>query len=124
MPDIVLNWKGATYRIPEDRAFEAGAAVEEIVTLAELESYNSNPRFFKIARAMGCLLRFAGCKVSDREIKAEIDACVLRATRGGVTEAEAKEYFVARAFAQLHAVLFDGAPDGGDGDPPGETSAS
>jgi len=124
MPDIVLNWRGETYRIPESRAFEAGAAVEEIVTLQELQGYQSRPRFFTIARAMGCLLRFAGCKVSDRDVKAEIDACILRAAKDGVTAEEAKEYFVAQAFAQLAAVLFDGAPDDGESDAPGETSAS
>lgn len=34
MPDIVLKWKGAEHRIPENRAFEAGAALEEVVTLS------------------------------------------------------------------------------------------
>jgi len=124
MPDIVLTWKGATYRIAEDRAFEAGAAVEEIVTLTELQTYATAPKFFTIARAFGALLRFAGVKVSDREVKAEIDSCIVRAAKDGVTVEDAQEVFIAQAFAQLTAVLFDGAPEDGGGDPPGEISAS
>ena len=79
MADIVLKWRGHEFRIPEDRAFEAGAALEEIVTLTELQGFAVKPRFFTIAKAMGCLLRFAGAKVSDSEVKREIDASIMRA---------------------------------------------
>ena len=123
MADIVLRWKGAEHRIPENRAFEAGAALEEVVTLSELQSFATKPRFFVIAKAMGCLLRHAGVKVSDSEVKREIDASIMRAASAGVDESDAKEVFAVQAMQQLVAVLFDGA-SGGDGEAPGETSAS
>lgn len=124
MADIVLRWRGAEVRIPDSRAFEAGAALEEVVTLAELQSFATRPKFFTIARAMGVLLRFAGVKVSDREVKTEIDASILRAAKAGDSDA-AKEIFAVSAMQQLVAVLFEGSPDdAGDGDAPGEISAS
>jgi hypothetical protein len=124
MADIVLKWKGQEIRIPDSRAFEAGAALEDVVTLSELQAYTTRPKFFTIAKAMGCLLRFAGVKVSDREVKAEIDASILRAAEAGVNADDAKEVFAVQAIGQLVAVLFDGAPPAGEGETPGETSAS
>ena len=125
MPDIVLAWRGKEYRIPENRAFEAGAALEEIVTLASINSWAANPRFFVIAKATGLLLRFAGCKVSDAEVKQEIDRSIARAAAKGVNEDDAKAMFFFRAVEQLSAVLFDGAIDGDDEDPaPGKKPAS
>lgn len=125
MADIVLTWKGNVYRIPETRAFEAGAELEEVVTLSDLEKMRKNPRFFLIARALGVLLRFAGANVSDREVKKEIDASILRASSAsGSEKEEAEEVFAAVAVQKLIAVLFDGAPEADAGDAPGETSAS
>lgn len=123
MADIVLKWKGQEYRIPDARAFEAGAALEEVVTLSELQSFGVRPKFFTLARAMGVLLRFAGVKVSDREVKSEIDASISGAVSQGLDETDVKEVFAVSAIQQLVAVLFDGAPKDGDGEP-GETSAS
>ncbi len=122
--DIVLKWKGAEYRIPDNRAFEAGAALEEVVTLSDLQSFGSKPKFFTIAKAMGCLLRFAGVKVSDSEVKREIDASILKAAKAGIGTDEAKDVFAVSAIQQLVAVLFDGADTEEGGDPVGETSAS
>jgi hypothetical protein len=125
MPDIVLKWDGREYRIPESRAFEAGAALEEVVTLAELQSYGTRPKFFRIAMAMGALLRFAGCKVSDAEVKREIDASIQRiAAAQGAEAGEVEEVFAVTAVGQLISVLFQGAPTETSGDAPGETSAS
>lgn len=123
MADIVLKWKGMEYRIPDARAFEAGAALEEVVTLSELQSFGTRPKFFTLARAMGVLLRFAGVKVSDREVKAEIDASIKSAVSQGLDETEVKDVFAVSAIQQLVAVLFEGAPNDG-GDQPGEISAS
>lgn len=125
MPDIILNWRGQDYRIPESRAFEAGAELEEVVTLAELQAFATRPKFFTIAKAMGRLLRFAGVRVSDTEVKREIDASIAQAAKAGADPAAAKELFAVQAMSQLVAVLFDGSPDqAGDGEVPGETSAS
>lgn len=124
MADIVLTWKAKEYRIPESRAFEAGAALEDVVTLADIQSWATNPRFFVIAKATGLLLRFAGCKVSDSEVKQEIDRSIARAAQQGLAEEHAKELFAIRAMQQLVAVLFDGAPDTDDGEAPEKPSAS
>lgn len=124
MADIVLKWRGQEFRIPESRAFEAGAALEDIVTMGELQSYSAKPKFFTLAKAMGCLLRFAGAKVSDSEVKREIDASILRAATDGIDEADAKEVFAIQAVHQLIAVLFDGAPEGDEEAAPEKTSAS
>lgn len=88
-----------------------------------MQSFATKPLFFVIAKAMGCLLRHAGVKVSDSEVKREIDASIMRAANAGVDEADAKEVFAVQAMQQLVAVLFDGA-SAGDGEAPGETSAS
>lgn len=125
MADIVLKWRGQEYRIPDSRAFEAGAAVEEVVTLSDLQSFATRPRFFVIAKAMGALLRFAGVKVSDSEVKREIDASILKASKAGADAEAAKEAFAVNAISQLMQVLFEGAPnDEEEGGSVGETSAS
>jgi len=124
MADIALNWKGAVFRIPESRAFEAGAELEEVVTLAELQSWGTKPKFFQLARAMGVLLRFAGAKVSDRDVKAEIDRSIARAASDGIDADAAKEIYAVAAVNQLVSVLFDGASGDEDAAPVGKTSAS
>lgn len=124
MANIVLRWRGEEYRIPDDRAFAAGAALEDVVTLGELQSYGPHPKFFTIARAMGTLLRFAGVKVSDVEVKREIDLSIARAVSSGIQQEDAKEVFAVNAIAQLVAVLFDGAVTSDEDAPAGKTSAS
>ena len=123
MAGISLSFRGQTWTIPENRAFEAGAAVEEVVSLSEMAQWGAQPKFFKLARAFGTLLRFAGAKCSDAEVKAEIDASILRAIDTGRDKDAATEMFAVAAMAQLQAVLFTGAPDGGGDKPPGKTSA-
>lgn len=112
MAEIVLKFRGEEYRVPEARAFELGGEVEEVVTLAEISSWGSAPKFFKIARAFGVMLRFAGCRVSDTEVKAEIDASIARAIGTDVTPEAGAEMFAVMAVQQLQAVLFSGAPPG------------
>ena len=124
MTSITLSFKGQTFTIPENRAFEAGAAVEEVVTLAEMAQWGNAPKFFKLARAFGALLRFAGARVSDTEVKAEIDASILRAVEAGLEADAAGELFAVQAMAQLQAVLFTDAPTEGGTSAPGKTSAS
>lgn len=124
MRNITLSFNGETFVIPETRAFEAGAAVEEVVTLAEMAQWGASPKFFKLARAYGALLRFAGARVSDTEVKAEIDASIMRAVETGVNADDATGMFAVSAMSQLQAVLFTDAPDTGGDAPPGKTSAS
>jgi hypothetical protein len=74
MPDIKLRYKGAEYTIPEDRAFQIGERVEQIATLGEISAWQARPQYHRMARCIGEVLRFAGCKTSDREVMAELMA--------------------------------------------------
>jgi hypothetical protein len=100
MADIVIRFRGQEYRIPDTKAFQAGELVEEIASLQEVLGWLKSPRFHKLARCFGALLRFAGCEVSDREVKAEL----LTFFGGG-------ENPVIPTITSLIAVLMDGAPE-------------
>lgn len=121
---ITLKFRGETYTVPESKAFALGAEVEEVVTLAEIASWGKHPKFFKIARAFGVMLRFAGCKVSDADVKAEIDASMMRAVGEGSDKLDVEQMFAIMAVEQLQAVLFNDAPQGGGESAPGKTTAS
>ena len=108
MRNIVLSFKGEEFTILENQAFEVGEAVEDVVTLPELASWGSRPKFFKLARCFGVMLRFAGCKVSDQDVHREMMANVASAEEGG------EEILAAQAVGALVAVLMNGAPDGDD----------
>lgn len=120
MPDIVLTFRGQDYRVPDDRAFALGEVVEEIVTIAEIPALLKNPKFFTIARCYGAMLRFAGCKVSDREVHGEMMAR-LKSGEPGAGQMAAMEAMMA-----IGVVLMDGAPDDGteEGAAPGKPEAS
>ena len=124
MKSITLTFRGETYIVPAEKAFALGAQVEEVVTFVELASWGARPRFFKIAQAYGVMLRFAGAKVSDAEVKAEIDASILAAQADGADADMVRDLFAMQAVEQLQAVLFDGAPQGEGDDLPGKTTAS
>jgi hypothetical protein len=120
MANIKISFKGKDYSISDSSAFEAGAAVEDVVTFAEMASWGAKPKFFTLARAIGALLRFAGAKVSDREVKAELD----RSLANMDAEGNGAEFLMG-AIGQLQAILFDGAPDDdGETPPPGKKTAS
>lgn len=72
MRDIAFEYGGREYRIPATRAFAVGEQVEDIATIAEVASWAKKPRFHKIARCYGAMLRFAGASVSDEEIHRDI----------------------------------------------------
>jgi len=65
---IVLKWGDAEFVIPAHKAFQIGEEVEDIATLADIGSWATRPKFFKMARCYGAMLRFAGCKVRDQEV--------------------------------------------------------
>ena len=117
MANIKLMFRGDTYTIPEDRAFEAGEAVEEIVTLAELAGWGRKPKFHKLSRCFGELLRFAGCKVSDREVHAEMMAQMKR-------DPTSQDSVALSAINALVAILMDGAPEADGDEPAGKKNAS
>lgn len=74
MADIRITFKGVEYTIPENRAFAVGELVEGIATLAEVFSWASTPRYFKMARCLGAMLRFAGATVTDEQVHSELMA--------------------------------------------------
>lgn len=108
--NITLQFRGTEYRIPAEKAFEIGERIEDIVTLSELASWGTNPRFHKIARVYGEMLRFAGCKITNAEVHTDMMAQIKEAGANG------GELLVAQAIAGFIAVLMDGAPEGGDDD--------
>jgi hypothetical protein len=57
---IELEWKGKTYTIPPKRVLEAIAAIEDHITLAELDS--ERPRMAKLSRAFASALKIAGVR--------------------------------------------------------------
>lgn len=100
MPDIVMTYKGVTYTLPASRAFEACEAVEEIAFIGEIAAWLKRPKFAKLAKCTGILLRMAGARATDDDVKAEL----LAAYRDLRHEA------VFGAVMALHSVLFDGVP--------------
>lgn len=118
MPDIRLTFKGQDFVIPDSRAFELGLEVEEIVTLSQISTLLMNPKFHKIAQCFGLMLRFAGCKVSDREVLQEM---LSKAKEGvpGAGRAAAID-----ALAMIATVIMDGAPADGEERAPEKTEAS
>lgn len=111
MPNINLSFKGETYTIRDDQAFEAAEAVEDVMTIPEIVAMQAAPKFTKIARCFGAMLRFAGVKVSDREVHQEMMR-EISAMEGDADVSEAKELLAAQAIAALLSVLMDGAPEG------------
>lgn len=106
MQRITLSWKGKDFVIRESEAFEAGEAVEEIVTLAELASYAERPKFRKLARCYGALLRFAGASVTD----AEIHSAMMDEIKAMEDTGQDVRLLAADAVSTLMHVLMDGAP--------------
>lgn len=121
MQPIRLTFRGKDYEIPASRAFRAGAAVEEVVTLGEITSWGSKPRFFAIASAFGVLLRFAGCKVSDEEVHSDMMAGM----RGGDDANATGDVAAVVAINALMNCLMGGAPPASPGeDAPEKPTAS
>ena len=114
MADIRIVFGGEEYVIPETRAFEIGERVEEIATLPEILGWAKKPKFFKMARCVGELLRAAGGRMTDKEVHAAMMADFTAGNPGA--------YFA--ALSSLVAVLMDGAPSGKGGDDEGKQDAS
>jgi hypothetical protein len=108
MKKITIEWRGKPYIITESEAFAVGELVEEIVTLGELSALAANPRFRKIARVYGVMLRHAGAKATDEEVFSEMMDQIKAGGEGG------EQLVVASALSALVEILMDGAPTDGD----------
>lgn len=106
MADIKITFRGEEYVIPETRAFEIGERVEEIASLPEVLGWASKPKFFKMARCIGEMLRAAGGRMTDKEVHTEM--------MQDFKSSNPAAYFT--ALSSLIAVLMDGAPASSGGD--------
>lgn len=106
MRDIVLNYRGQDYRVPANRAFQLGERVEDIVRVDEVATFRARPKFFKMSRAYGEMLRFAGCRISDEEIHADLMRDLM--TPGSVGDGD---HAILAALDNLFTILTQGAGD-------------
>lgn len=107
MPDIKIIFRDEEFVIPETRAFEVGERVEEIASLPEVISWAKNPKFFKMARCIGVMLRSVGGRMTDKDIHKQMMA--------DFNAGNPAAYFT--ALAALVGVLMDGAPQSSGGEP-------
>jgi hypothetical protein len=117
---IALEWAGKKFTILESEAFAVGELVEDIITLGELPDLAKRPKFHKIARVYGEMLRFAGAKVTDQEIHSAMMAQV-KAAGGGDDGAQ---IIAGAAISALVEILMDGAPQDDEGDTEKKSAAS
>lgn len=115
MANIVMKFRGGEYIIPENRAFEVGGDVEEVASLFEVFSWMKVPKFHKMARCLGVMLRSAGCDVDDREVYRELMSSV---TSGGAND------YLSSALFGLVSLMMDGAPQGDGKASPEKAAAS
>jgi len=68
--EVRIVWNGKQYSIKPDQMMRCIAAVEDVITLAELYRFSSRETlpYGKVAMALGVILRFAGAQVEDSEI--------------------------------------------------------
>lgn len=106
MADIVMMFRGEEFIIPESRAFEIGERIEDVASLPEVLSWAKSPKFYKMARCIGVMLRAAGGRMTDKDVHKQMMA--------DFQSGNPAAYFA--ALSSLVAVLMDGAPETGGGD--------
>lgn len=117
MAEIKINWQGKDYVIPASKAFQIGERIEEIATMGEILGWLKEPRFFRMARCLGEMLRFAGAHVSDQEIHSKLVGSMGKDAEG--------ENFATAVFALVDVLMGDAPREGGGKDAPaGKPAAS
>lgn len=68
--DVPLEWSGKTYVIPSNAVLRTIAAIEDVVTLDELQGFarRGTAPMAKLAMAWGSVLRHGGARVTDDEV--------------------------------------------------------
>jgi len=102
---VILQWAGRNYVVPEQKAFRLAAAVEDVVSLPELQAAAKRGAFRKIALAYAAMLKFAGATVTEDEVIAKMFGDLQAAKEAGQAQV-----FAAAAITQLAEVLMLGAP--------------
>ena len=113
---LILKFKGQDYPLPENLAFEAGEAIEEIATLPEVISWSRKPKFVKLARCFAAMLEVAGCRATPQEVHHDL--------MEGFKDGNPRAHLT--AISALVTILMDGAPksEGGDTEPGKAAAAS
>lgn len=108
MQPIKLSWQGAEYTIPASRAFKVGAAVEKHVKLGQIATWGDNVPFYDLATIYAEMLNFAGVKVTEEDVFADI----MQSVKSGDNLAAVS------AVSAVVACLMGGAPPAaaGEGD--------
>jgi hypothetical protein len=120
MRDLVLTFRGQDYRVPANRTLQLCERVEDIVRLDEIAVHRSRPKYGKMARAYGEILRFAGCRITDEEIHDDLMRDLMTA-HSRAPDAAAVDHVILSALDNLFAVLTRGAGDLLDADPEKKT---
>ena len=68
--DVVLEWAGKEYTVPEGRVMRLIAKIEDVVTLHEIHQYaeRGTAPLGKMSMAYATALNVAGCRVTDAEV--------------------------------------------------------
>lgn len=120
---VVLEWAGKSYTLTEDQAFEAGEALEEVITLSQLTAMGANIKFFKLARAYSAMLAVIGVQAPPGAVHSAMMTQIKDlAGKAGATEDQAGRLFASHAVQQLVEILMDGAPSDGDADDAGKAT--
>ena len=105
---ILIEWDGRTYTIPEDEAFAAAEAVEEVVTLGELS--DGKMRLTKVAKGYSALLRHCGAVVPPEAVHRKLVQAMADYIQGGKADkAAAEKLVILTATQSLLAVIMSGA---------------
>lgn len=71
---VTLQWDGQEYTIPHHRMMGAIARIEDNITAPELQKFAEREAapIGKLSMALGSVLRYAGCRVTDDEVYSEM----------------------------------------------------
>lgn len=99
--NLTIQWQGKDYTILASDAFDVADQIEDVITISEIPSLAAKPKLTTIAKVYGIMLRYAGAKVRDDEIR----SAILREMKSGQTE----NMMADGVILALLEILFDGA---------------
>jgi hypothetical protein len=123
MQKVEFNWEGRRHTIPAARAFEVGAAVEDVVSLVELTKLQEKLPLFKLSSALAVMINMSGGNVTRESVFAILKRDILEASKGKTEGDEVTPQAAQNAVMGLMSVLMNGAPEdvmGGNASEPGK----